>query len=183
MKPWVVWAVGVTLLVVAWGVTKVTPGAELTEASFVTPATIGERALGSELALTIDEVVIASTVSDARGWTAEGQWLIVDLQMSAQTTEEVTSLSTAILTVDGKMYQASERPQSLFLESLGADIVTTGSVAFELPAGADSQAATLRFAPKAGDVRLDSVIELSFDLGDLSHERSRELRPTVGGGL
>lgn len=183
MRRWAVWAIGITLLVLAWGVVKVTPGAELTEASFVTEARVGEPAVGSQLVLTVVDIAVASTVSDARGWTAEGEWLVVDLDVSAKTSEELAQLATATLIIDGRTYRASERPESLLGESLGAGITTSGSLAFELPPGADAEQAILRFAPKGGDVRLDSVTEMTVDLGDLTRQVSRELRPTVGGGL
>ena len=182
-RRWAVWVVGVALLAVAWGVTKVTPGPELTEASFVVDAQIGEEARGAELLLTIDDVVFADRAEDARGWAADGAWVVADLDMSARTTEELTSLGTAHLIVDGKTYRASERPESLLGETLGAGIVTKGSVAFELPSGLDEGPAVLRFAPKADDLRLDSVIELTVELSDLDRESTRELRPTEGGGV
>ena len=183
MRPWAVWAIGITLLVAAWGVTKVTPGPEFTEASFVTEARLGERAVGSELIVTVDDVVLVTTASDRRGWTAEGDWLVVDLALSAKTSEERALLGTATLEADGRTYRASERPESLLSEPLGAGITTTGSLAFEVPEEVTGSEATIRFASKAGDVRLDSVIEMTLDLAELPREDARELRPTVGGGL
>ena len=183
MRRWAVWTIGITLLVIAWGVAKVTPGTELTEASFVTQARVGERAVGSQLVLTVVDIAVASAVSDSRGWTAEGEWLVVDLDVSARTSEELALLATANLIIDGRTYRASERPESLLDESLGAGITTSGSLAFELPQDADAKHATLRFAPKGGDVRLDSVTEMTVDLDDVPRQGSRELRPTVGGGL
>lgn len=182
-RRWAVWAVGLALLALAWGVTKATPGPELTEASFVVDARIGEEARGAELLLTVDDVVLADRAEDPRGWAADGVWVVADIDMSARATEEMTSLATAHLLLDGRTYRASERPASLLGETLGAGMVTRGSVAFELPAGTDRGRAVLRFAPKAGDLRLDSVIELAVDLSDLEHVGSRELRPTEGGGL
>jgi hypothetical protein len=182
-KSWAVWTAGVALLALAWGVTKVTPGPELTEASFIVDARIGEEARGAELILTVDDVMLADRVEDSRGWGADGVWVVADMQMSARTTEEITLLGTAHLIVDGRTYRASERPASLLGETLGAGIVTKGSVAFELPSGVDEGPAVLRFAPKADDLRLDSVIELAVELSDLDRESTRELRPTEGGGL
>jgi hypothetical protein len=114
---------------------------------------------------------------EAGEWSAEGNWLVVDLEVSAVVKELGVLLSRATFEVDGVTYGASERPVSLLRRSLFAGVPQTGSLAFELPEDLVSGDGVLRFGVDT-DERLDSVIETTIDLDDIAVEESVELRPT-----
>lgn len=174
---WAAWAIGAGLIVVAWFVALVTPGEEQAQAPFTVAAAIGEPATGRNLAATITDLVRASSVSDADGWTAEGNWLVVDVEAAAVMTEEGALLNHAMLEIDGIRFSASDRPGSLLDAGMTADIPQVGSLAFELPQDLKSGAGRLELA-LAADVRLDSLIVLPFDLADVPVVDERELLET-----
>lgn len=172
---WAAWAIGAGLIVAAWFVALVTPGEEQAQAPFIIAATVDESAVGRNLAVTITDVRRAAAVS-ADGWAAEGNWLVVDLQAESLISEGGV-ISHAMVQIDGVQFSASDRPDSLLDAALTAGIAQTGSLAFELPEDLTAGAARLELA-LATDVRLDSMIVLSFDLAEVPFVDDAELIET-----
>ena len=173
---WVAWSVGAGLVVVAWFVALVTPGEEQIQAPMPLTAAVGEEAVGRNLAATITDVRRTSELH-AGDWSAEGNWIVVDLDVASVASEDLVNLNHAELIVDGVRYGASDRPDSLLRQSLSAGVPTSGGLAFELPADLDSGTATLELA-LSSDPRLDSMIVVDFDLGALPAASSDELPET-----
>lgn len=176
LPAWAAWAIGAGLIVVAWFVALVTPGEEQAQAPFVVEATTGEEATGRNLTVTITDVRRTAGLRAADGWTAEGNWLVVDLR-AASVLSEGGVIAHAMAEIDGVQFSASDRPDSLLDVALTAGIPQTGSLAFELPRDLTSGSGRLEFALDA-DVRLDSMIVLSFDLADVPVVDEAELIET-----
>ena len=162
---WAAWAIGGGLIVLAWFAAAVTPGEEESQAPFPVAAAIGEPATGRNLTATVTDVRRTAQVVAADGWKAEGNWLVVDLQAGSVISEGGV-IKHAILEIGGVRFSASDRPESLLDTAMTAGLPQTGSLAFELPQDLTTGAGTLELA-LALDVRLDSVIVLSFDLADV----------------
>jgi hypothetical protein len=173
---WIAAGVGVALVTAAWFVALVTP----TEDDAVIPFTVqmqpGEQASGRNLGVTLVEVRRAASATTAE-WSADGNWVIVDLEALAIQEEFGSALVLATLRIDGVTYQASERPESLFEQSLAVGIPKTGSLAFELPESVNGGTAVLSLG-MSSDTRLDSLLEYSFDLGAIEVASDGELIPT-----
>lgn len=166
MKAWAAWAAGVALVAAAWGVAALTPPTDAREAPFPVTAQVGHAAAGRNIAVTVTGVRRAETVT-AQGWRATGNWLIVDLDAAAVTTEKSAVLGRASYAQDGLTFSASERPPaSLRGVPLLAGIPQSGSVAFELPANMRTGSGMLSFSLSTDD-RLDSVIEVPVAFGDV----------------
>ncbi|MET0297594.1 MAG: hypothetical protein ABW024_09345 [Microbacterium sp.] len=180
MKRWAQWTIGVGLVVAAWFVAAATPPEESREAPFVVAVGVGERGEGRNIAVLVEDVARAASV-EADGWSAEGNWLVADLEVSSVEKEFGVLLSRATFEIDGITYGASERPSSLLRTSLFAGVPQSGSLAFELPADLVSGDGVLRFGVDT-DERLDSVIEVAVDLDGIPVEDTAELRPTEWSG-
>lgn len=169
-----VWLLTVALLAVAWGVSKVTLPDDSTIAPFPVAATIGEEAVTRNLAVTITDVRLANRVTDAKGWTAEGSWLVVDLEAASVVTQELSTLSLAQLVVGDRTFSATDRGTTFLAQRLITGVPRSGSLAFELPADALTGRATLRLGVPSGapggEVLLDGVIDLPIALDDLPLE-------------
>ncbi|WP_210418503.1 hypothetical protein [Agromyces intestinalis] len=172
------WLVGVGLVAAAWVVALVTPGADAVQSPFPVEASIGERVEGRNLAVTVTDVRAAEEV-EIDGWSAEGTWIVVDLEAEAVVTEEFARLALATIEQGGRTFSASERPTtSLRNSELSVGVPRAGALAFEVPADVlDGGPATLRLGLDP-DSRLDSVIELRFDPGGLDVEASVAVAPT-----
>jgi hypothetical protein len=175
MRPWLVWTIGVALVVAAWGVIQITPDDDAAVAPFVVPAAVGEKALGRTFEITVTDVRLGDAAR-ARGWRAEGTWLVVDVEAASRTGEAGSSLSEAELVLGERIYRASDRPESMFQTPLATGLPRAGSVAFELPADA-SGPATLRLGLTA-EIRLDSLVEVPIDLDALPRDAEVELGAT-----
>lgn len=81
--------------------------------------------------VTILDVRAASTVTASSGWSADGTWLLIDLDAESVTTGRL--LKGATLTIDALEFRASERMDSLFSTNLVPGIPRRGTIAFELP--------------------------------------------------
>lgn len=173
---WASWTVGIGLVVAAWFVALMTPGEEQAQAPFVIEVTAGERGIGRNLEVTVLDLRRADAVS-AGAWSADGNWLVVDLEAASVVSETGILLSHAQLEIEGVRYRASDRPDSLAGQPLTLGLPQVGSIAFELPADIDSSEAVLELAIN-GDTRLDSVIALPIDLSEVRHERETELLET-----
>ena len=176
LPTWATWTIGIACIVAAWFVALATPGEQEAQAPFEIPAAIGETATGRNLVATITDLRRASEVN-ADGWTAEGNWLVVDLETQAVLTEVGASLRHAELVIDDTRFTASERPDSLHRQPLAVGIPREGSLAFELPEGLDGGSARLELA-LASDPSLDSMIVLSFDLDEVPTVEQTDLLPT-----
>ncbi|MHC9044649.1 DUF4352 domain-containing protein [Microbacterium saperdae] len=165
-----VWLLTLTLLVVAWGVSKVTLPDDSTIAPFPVAATVGEQAVTRNLAVTVTDVRLANRVTDAKGWSAEGSWLVVDLEAASVVTQELGTLSLAQLVIGDRTFSATDRGTTLVDQRLITGVPRSGSLAFELPEDALTGRATLRLGVPSGSYRevlLDGVIDLPIALDDL----------------
>lgn len=176
LPAWAAWVIGAGLIVVAWFVALVTPGEEQAQAPFIVPATVGEPATGRNLIVTITDMRRTAELRAADGWMAEGNWLVVDLQAESVLSEGGV-ISHARVEIDGVQFSASDRPDSFIDAGMTAGIPQTGTLAFELPQDLASGAGRLEFALD-DDVRLDSMIVLSFDLTDVPVVDEAELTET-----
>lgn len=182
MRAAVAWGVGAALVVLAWGVAAITPDDDAAQAPFPVAATVGERAEGRNIAATVTEVSAANAVTAANGWTAEGTWVVIDLDVEAVTAEQGALLALATLTIDDRVYGASERPESLLRQQLPVGAARTGSLAFEVPEEALTGDGMLRLGLNDLDPRLDSVIELPIPLDELTVQPEVQLVETDWSG-
>jgi len=176
VKRWVGWTLGGALVAAAWAVAAVTPGEHAYEDPFPVAVEVGETGIGRNVAVTVLDMRRAETVR-AGSWSAEGNWVVVDLEAEAVESEFGTLLTRATLDIDGRTFSASERPESLLRAALSVGIPRTGSVAFELAEDVDAGRGILRFGLDT-DPRLDSVIVLDIDLDALAVESAVDMLPT-----
>lgn len=177
MKRVLAWIAGALMVALAAVVGELALTDAQQQASFVVPAVVGERVEGRTIAVTIRQVRAADELRDARGWQASGSWVVVDLDAEALQNESGSILSLADLDLGDRTVSASERPESLATIPLALGLSRSGSLAFELPAGATGGTATLRLGRSEED-RLDSVVELPIDLGALERLPQLELEET-----
>lgn len=170
------WSAGAGLVALAWGVAAVTPAPDAEEAPFIVDVAVDEEGVGRNIAVTVTDITRAGEVS-AGEWSAEGNWVVVDLDAEAIVSETGALLALATLEVDGRTFTASERPDSLLRKSLAVGIPQSGSVAFELADDVTGGQATLSFG-ETGDSRLDSLIVVHVDLDDVAVRTAAELEPT-----
>jgi hypothetical protein len=170
------WAIGTVLVAAAWGVAAITPAESAYESPFPLVVEIGEQGVGRNIAVTATDVHRASRVT-AGEWSADGNWVVVDLDAAAVVSEFASSLSLATLEADGRTFRASERPDSLLSAGLSVGVPRSGGLAFELPADITDGSAILRLALDT-DTRLDSVVVVELDLGEIPLEDAVELPPT-----
>ena len=180
MKRALAWLVGITMVALAAVVGEVTLTDGQQQAPFAVDAAVGERAEGRTLAVTVRQVRVTEQVSDGRGWTASGRWVVVDLDAEARETETGALLALAQLDLGDRRISASERPESIASASLHLGLAQSGSLAFELPDGATGPA-VLRIGRSAED-RLDSVVELAIDLDALEQVAEIDLEETRWAG-
>lgn len=174
MNTWMSWAVGVALVVAAWFVALATPPEDAREEPFVVTASAGEEATGRDIVATVTGLRRAGTVVDGT-WSAEGNWLIVDLSVSSRVSPR--TLAHATLGIGDRTFSATERARgSLYQQGLTAGVPRRGSIAFELPPELESETAVLRLA-SLSDVRLDSVIALEIPLSEVPREDRAEMVP------
>ncbi|HWS49968.1 MAG TPA: hypothetical protein VN241_03065 [Microbacterium sp.] len=168
-----VWTLTAVLLAGAWGLSKATLSDDATIAPFRTEAEIGEPALARNLEVTITDVRLARSVRDAEGWTADGNWLVVDLQAASVVTQEGSTLRLAELVVSERTFSATDRGTTFTGQRLITGVPRAGSLTFELPDDALDGPATLRLGLTtgfSGEVLLDGVIELPLVLDELPFE-------------
>lgn len=185
--PWLLALAGCGLVALAWVVMAVTPSDDTTEAPFVVVSQLGERAEGRNIAVTVDRVVAAETLRD-QGWEADGDWVVVELDIESVRSESGVLFGWASLQLGDRRYQASERPpNTIFGLPLSTGLARAGAIAFELPEGTLDEAradgpteVVLSFAADR-EIRLDSLIELTVDLGALESEATVELAPEAWG--
>ncbi|MBO0979685.1 hypothetical protein [Microbacterium sp. SD291] len=171
------WLLTTVLLAGAWALVEVTLPEGSAQAPFPTAAAIGETASARNLTVTITDVHAARRVEDADGWSAEGTWLVVDLEAATDQTQVATVLGLATLTIDDREFIATDRGTTFYRTRLFTGVARSGSLAFELPDDALSGTATLHLG-LTRDVVLDGMIELSVDLDELSVESEVPLDET-----
>ncbi|PRA80296.1 hypothetical protein [Microbacterium sp. MYb66] len=168
-----VWLATAALLACAWGVSKATLPDEAPNAPFSTVAQIGEEAATRNLIATVTDVHLANRITDAKGWSADGTWLVVDLEAASGVTQDLSTLSLAELTIGERTFSATDRGTTFAAQRLVTGVPRAGSLAFELPDDVTGDRATLRLGvPGAGlsEVRRDAVIDLPIDLDALPVE-------------
>lgn len=168
-----IWVATAALIACAWMVSKITLPDDAPDAPFPVIARIGEPASTRSLVATVTDVRLAERVTDAKGWSAEGTWLVVDLEAESVLTQELSTLAVTELVIGDRTFTATERGTTFRQQRLVTGVPRSGSLAFELPDDVGDDRATLRLAaPGAGgtEVLRDGVIELPVDLGELSVE-------------
>lgn len=171
------WSLTVALLAGAWVLNTVALPDGSSEASFATRATIGEAATTRNLELTVTGVRAARTLTDPQGWSAEGAWLVVDLDAAATQSQYAATLGFAELTIDERTFRATERGETFFRQRLVTGVPRSGSLAFELPDDSLHGTAMLRLSVSS-DVRYDGIIEIPIALEDLPIDESIVLSET-----
>lgn len=177
MKRAIPWLVTAALLVGAWLVALVTPDDSASVEPFIVPTTIGEKAVGRDFTVTVQDVTLADKVEAAKGWNAEGTWLLVDLDAEANLEQYGMSFKGATLTIGDRSFRPSERMDSFFATSLVPGVSKSGTLVFELPEDARSATGLLQLSARE-DTRADSVAELEIDLGALTPVADAEVRET-----
>ncbi|WP_309128183.1 hypothetical protein [Microbacterium sp.] len=173
-----IWLLTGVLLACAWGVSKITLPEDAASAPFPTAAQLGELATARDLEVTIDEVRAAKRVTDSTGWSAEGTWLVVDLEASAVLSQG-SVLGLHDLVIGERTFTATERGTTFRGQALIPGVPREGSLAFELPADALHGQATLRLGAPSGprlDAPLDGIIELRLDLDRVTRHDEITLR-------
>lgn len=173
------WGGGLLLLVLASLLLRVVPSDADSERPFVVAAAVGEAATARTFAVTVTEAELADTLR-AGDWEQPGNWLVIDLSVEGVGSDATGYLGRAAFVLGAgaesgrREYRASERFLSLVNEPLVTGALRTGSIAFELPAGAAGSGA-IELA-QHGDTRLDSLVSVGIDLDELQRVPERELR-------
>lgn len=178
------WLLGAVLVVAAAAVTAATPPPESLTDPFLTHGQLDERVSSRTLVATASEAMLADeiTVSDSE-WQAQGNWMVVTVTASARTSEVDAAIQLATFTIDGKVFQSSERPStSLENAALRVGTDTAGVLAFELPAELASGTGELRLITAHATPELDDVTVIDIDLDRLTRVASTEIsEPQLGG--
>ncbi|GAA3939045.1 hypothetical protein GCM10022383_16360 [Microbacterium soli] len=171
------WLLTLVLLAGAWALDAVALPDGASEASFLTPATVGHAATARNLEVTVTDVRAAERITDPLGWSADGTWVVVELDAAARDSQYGATLGHAELTVGGRTFRATERGETFFRRLLVPGVPRSGAVAFELPPDARSGTASLRLGIPS-DARYDGLVELTIDLDDVPVEESITLPAT-----
>ncbi|WP_435747626.1 hypothetical protein [Microbacterium sp. PMB16] len=172
-KKILVWSLTLVLLAGAWGVSKATLPEDTAIEAFPIVAELDDPAVGRNLEVTITDIHATRRVTDVKGWSAEGTWLVVDLQASTVATQDGDLLGFAELTIGDRRFTATDRGTTFYKQRLITGVPRAGSLAFELPADALTGTGILRLGLPMGqprEVLLDDVIELRVDLDELPVE-------------
>lgn len=171
------WAITLLLLAGAWLLVKATLPEGAAQAAFPTAATVGEPASARNLVVTVTDVHAARRVTDSAGWSADGTWLVFDIDASSVVKEGV--LGHMKLFIGDRTFSATDRGATFARHRLMTGVPQSGSLAFELPSDALSGTATLQLGLLSGDngsVPLDGVIELAVDLDEVPVEAEVDLQ-------
>ncbi|GAT73650.1 hypothetical protein [Microbacterium hydrocarbonoxydans] len=177
------WLAGAGLVLVAGLVSGLTPAEESLYDPVLVRAGAGEQATGRTLIAAVAGTSFADEiVADDGDWRAEGNWLVVEIVASAPRTEDDAEVPLATLRVDGRVYQASERPPDTMVDAqlhVGTD--TVGFLAFELPDGLRSGTGELRLTSQYSTPELDDVLAFTLSLDESPSVASIELaEPRIG---
>lgn len=163
------WISGIALVAVAGVVTLAIPSDDsLTDPFLIRGSTDNELA-SRTLRIAVQDSTFADEVAvPASEWSAEGNWLVITVEASATQTETGAAINLATLTVDGRVFQASERPSdSLLRTPLHVGTALVGPLVFELPIDLRHGTAELRLSPTTPTPLLDDVIVITLPLDDL----------------
>lgn len=169
-------AVAAAVLVVAGVAINTAPPSNAWLEPLPVAGTIGQEAVGRNLAATVHGVRLAETIVDGAGSSDEivptgGVWVVVDLSARAIIDERVAGFNGIALHTAGLEYSASDRVDgALNRRSLSIAVETTGSIAFELPEVPDAPV-ELHLALRR-DSRGDSVLVVPISLDGLEPEAS-----------
>lgn len=175
MRRVLAWLAGIALIAAAAVVLQVQPSEEQQAAPFVVHAQLGERIEGRTHAITFTRAVAATHVHDDVGWSADGTWVVVDLDVEATRSEATGMLAHIELQVGDLRFRASDRPSSLRDTVHAVGIPREGSIAFELGDLPLEGEATVSLA-RSIETRLDSMTALTLDLGALEVLGDAEIR-------
>ncbi len=164
-----VWTLTFVLLAAAWGVSKATLPDDAATTPFPAVAALDEPVITRDLAVTVTDVHRARRVADADGWSAEGTWFVVDLEVASVIGQDAASLQLAQLVIGDRIFHATERGTTLYEQRLFTGVPRSGSLAFELPEEVVGGAATLRLST-ADDPLLDGIIEMPLQLDEIPVE-------------
>lgn len=161
------------LLVLAFGVAYSSPGDRQAYEPFAVSGELGDEIVSQHLVATVHDAGLADVV-ELGSWrgTTSGVWLVVDATVQARVERSTVD---AKVFIDGVLYPSTNRTSTDTLDGRIADpgFPVSGAILIELPADVQRLpgAATATFQlSTGGDVRLDSVIELTLDLTALSVE-------------
>lgn len=171
------WGATAALLGGAWVLNAVALPENAAQTGMVTTGEVGSSTETRNLVLSVEDVHAARAVADADGWSAEGTWLVVDVSAAAVDTQVTARLGLAELAIGERTFRATERGETFAEANLVPGVPRSGSLAFELPPGALTGTATLRFSPVAFP-NLDGVIEIPIDLDEIPVEEHVTLSAT-----
>lgn len=163
------WIIGGVLVLGAGVLTAATPSDDALIGPFVRAGSVGEPVESRTLIASVTDATFADEVEVAGAeWQAEGNWLVVTVAASAPRSEEDAAIQLATLEVDGRVFQASERPAASLRDTdLRVGIDTIGTLAFELPQETVAGLAELRLTTDYITPELDDLVVIRFDLDDL----------------
>lgn len=168
------WLLTLGLLAGAWMLNQTILPDEAGAADLVTRTAVGERAETGNLAATVTRVRAARGISDAEGWSADGTWLLFDIDAEAVDSQAGSGVRLAELRIGERTFTASERPHSAFELGLVPAVPRSGTLAFEIPPDALTGTATLRLGD-SGLGALRAVIEVEIDFVEIPVEPTAEL--------
>lgn len=178
------WAIGAGLLAVAALVTAATPPESALLDPFVVRADGGDGVATSRTltAAVIDVTRTGRVTMTEQEWDAEGNWLVFELSVAAPTTEVDAAIGVASLLIDGRLFQASERPPAgLVGTDLRVGTDTVGMLAFELPDDLRAGVGELRLSGRYPTRELDDVIAFTVDLDQVPTMSTVEIEePRLG---
>lgn len=196
MRAAAAWVVAVSMIVAAWWIAGATPDGEQRMLDpFPVRATWGQTVEADNLGVTVHGARLADRVATG-GWSADGRWLVVDLDAWI-VRREPAALGLAYLLVGDRTFLASERvadydaDASLGGWGLHAGIPQTGTLVFELPeditddpAAADAVLQLALGRPLAGrspqqNQQGGTVVEIPVDLTAVAHQDLIDLGTTT----
>jgi len=177
------WIAGAAMVAAAGVLTVVTPSEDDLLRPFLMRGEAGATVSSRTVTAAMTEATFADRVTvDGSAWEAEGNWLVVTVVASGPLDEDDAVIDLATLVVDGRVFQASERPSTgLVGTGLRVGTDTVGMLAFELPDGLRSGSASLRLASELQTPHLDDVIAIALTLDEVPSTSSVEIAaPELG---
>ncbi len=170
------WIGALALLGCSALVAAVTPSDAVAQAPFRTELIPGGQVDGRTISGELLDVRLAEEITDGV-WSAEGNWLILDLEVEARKRDE-TLWYARLERADGVQFRSSERPASLRDQGLSAGLPVRGSLVFELSDQTLGQKVRVDIGTVVADPRADSLLSLEIDLAELTPVQEAQLLPT-----
>lgn len=184
MRPALVGAAGVGLVLLAYGATLISPSEEVLLPQFAVTGELGDELVSQHHVVTVHDAEVADVVElDSWEGTTAGLWFVGEATIAGRVETVTVDVD---LFVDGVRYESSGRADSDTVDGRIAEagLPQTGPILIELPAdildAPGARSAVLRVGP-SGDTRLDSVIEVRLDLTDLDRHDRLELEAARDG--